>query len=233
MPSLIRRPEPMPEPELIDREPVADFDEMPGEDRIRSKISAAVRNRKVATGEMAPEHDPSLPLTKGRGRGPDPLILNSGPIGDLPPEPPVTSAELPPEPVLSAQPAPEWQEPLHQDFAPEPDSEDAPMPEPIPPARPAMKIPVAEPRKPVVAQPVRRTRRPRAGRRPRRNLRCHSRISTRISNCRRWVFCPTRPAFNVITSAIEALEENARMLENVLDDYGVKGEIVSVAPARS
>ncbi len=30
--------------------------------------------------------------------------------------------------------------------------------------------------------------------------------------------------------AEEALEENARMLENVLDDYGVKGEIVSVRP---
>ena len=28
----------------------------------------------------------------------------------------------------------------------------------------------------------------------------------------------------------EALEENARMLEAVLDDYGVKGEIVSVRP---
>jgi S-DNA-T family DNA segregation ATPase FtsK/SpoIIIE len=28
----------------------------------------------------------------------------------------------------------------------------------------------------------------------------------------------------------EALEENARMLENVLDDYGVKGEITSVSP---
>lgn len=28
----------------------------------------------------------------------------------------------------------------------------------------------------------------------------------------------------------QALEENARMLENVLDDYGVKGEIVSVSP---
>jgi S-DNA-T family DNA segregation ATPase FtsK/SpoIIIE len=28
----------------------------------------------------------------------------------------------------------------------------------------------------------------------------------------------------------EALEENARMLENVLDDYGVKGEIVAVRP---
>jgi S-DNA-T family DNA segregation ATPase FtsK/SpoIIIE len=28
----------------------------------------------------------------------------------------------------------------------------------------------------------------------------------------------------------EALEEHARMLESVLDDYGIKGEIVSVRP---
>ncbi len=32
------------------------------------------------------------------------------------------------------------------------------------------------------------------------------------------------------TLSTEALEENARMLETVLDDYGVKGEIVSVRP---
>tara|TARA_B110000908_G_scaffold22108_1_gene24996 strand:+ start:600 stop:3341 length:2742 start_codon:yes stop_codon:yes gene_type:complete len=48
-----------------------------------------------------------------------------------------------------------------------------------------------------------------------------------------------RPALNLLESpktivrqqlSDEALEENARMLENVLDDYGVKGEIVSVRP---
>ena len=47
------------------------------------------------------------------------------------------------------------------------------------------------------------------------------------------------PALNLLTSpdtvqrhvlSDEALEENARMLEAVLDDYGVKGEIVSVRP---
>ncbi len=47
------------------------------------------------------------------------------------------------------------------------------------------------------------------------------------------------PPLNLLTSATtverhvlsdEALEENARMLEAVLDDYGVKGEIVSVRP---
>jgi S-DNA-T family DNA segregation ATPase FtsK/SpoIIIE len=47
------------------------------------------------------------------------------------------------------------------------------------------------------------------------------------------------PPLNLLSSAVEvtghqlsdeALEENARMLESVLDDYGVKGEIVSVRP---
>ncbi|GLQ35419.1 hypothetical protein GCM10007939_17020 [Amylibacter marinus] len=47
------------------------------------------------------------------------------------------------------------------------------------------------------------------------------------------------PALNLLASpssvvrhqlSDEALEENARMLENVLDDYGVKGEIISVRP---
>jgi DNA segregation ATPase FtsK/SpoIIIE, S-DNA-T family len=47
------------------------------------------------------------------------------------------------------------------------------------------------------------------------------------------------PPLNLLSNPVEivrhhlsdvALEENARMLENVLDDYGVKGEIVSVSP---
>ena len=47
------------------------------------------------------------------------------------------------------------------------------------------------------------------------------------------------PPLNLLTNPVhiqrhslsdEALEENARMLENVLDDYGVKGDIVSVRP---
>jgi S-DNA-T family DNA segregation ATPase FtsK/SpoIIIE len=38
------------------------------------------------------------------------------------------------------------------------------------------------------------------------------------------------PAVPRTQLSTESLEENARMLENVLDDYGVKGEIVSVRP---
>ena len=39
---------------------------------------------------------------------------------------------------------------------------------------------------------------------------------------------PTSISRHVLSD--EALEENARLLESVLDDYGVKGEIVSVRP---
>ncbi|WP_282120311.1 DNA translocase FtsK [Ruegeria atlantica] len=235
MPSLIRRADPMPEPELVAREPVAGFDEMPGEDRIKSKISAAVRNRKVAAGEVVPEVDPTLPLTKGRGRGPDPLILNARGGEELPPEPPMTLDGLPPEPMLTAEPEPEWhQEPLHHDFAPEPVFEDeavfedAPEPEPAP--LPAMKIPVAEPRKPVVAQPVRRT--PAPSRRAQAEAQPGLSFEDRHSDFE-------LPPLSLLSNpssiqrhhlSDEALEENARMLENVLDDYGVKGEITSVRP---
>ena len=107
MPGLIRRPEAMPdtmpEPELVEQVSVAMPDGAPGDDRIRAKIASVVRSRQQA--HMPPPPDPDLPLTKGRGRRPDPLVLNAtGPTGELPPEPPLTStqAQLPPEPPLMA-----------------------------------------------------------------------------------------------------------------------------------
>ncbi|UUV05626.1 DNA translocase FtsK [Ruegeria sp. YS9] len=243
MPSLIRRPDPMPEPELVDPEPIAGFDEMPGEDRIRSKISAAVRNRKVATGEVTPEPDPNLPLTKGRGRRPGPLILNTSQPDGLPMEPPVTAAGLPPEPLVTAGDKPESQDsalvenapvPMQTPYAPELDEGDAEVFEDVEQAvrqpRPAMKIPVAEPRKPVVAQPIRRT--PQPSRRAQAEAQPALSFEERHSDFE-------LPPLGLLSNPAsiqrhhlsdEALEENARMLENVLDDYGVKGEIVSVRP---
>ncbi|WP_209504970.1 MULTISPECIES: DNA translocase FtsK [unclassified Ruegeria] len=243
MPSLIRRPDPMPEPELVDPEPIAGFDDMPGEDRIRSKISAAVRNRKVAVGEMTPEPDPNLPLTKGRGRGPDPLILNQHTSSELPPEPPMTAYGLRPEPQVSAGDTPEAQEPAvfgyeagteQYEYASELDIDDESVFEDVtdaaPQQRPAMKIPVAEPRKPVVAQPVRRT--PLPSRRAQAEAQPALSFEERHSDFE-------LPPLGLLSNPAsiqrhhlsdEALEENARMLENVLDDYGVKGEIVSVRP---
>ncbi len=239
MPSLIRRPDPMPEPELIEQVAVEGYYDMPKEDRIRSKISAAVRNRKVAQGEITPEPDPNLPLTKGRGRGPDPLILNSGQAG-LPPEPPVTAAGLPPEPPMSADHAAQWDDDYQDDsrhaqgYDAEDDFDDDSVfedaIEPAPVQRQAVKIPVAEPRKPVVAQPVRRT--PPPSRRAQAEAQPTLSFEDRHSDFE-------LPPLGLLSNPAsiqrhhlsdEALEENARMLENVLDDYGVKGEIVSVRP---
>jgi S-DNA-T family DNA segregation ATPase FtsK/SpoIIIE len=92
-----------------------------------------------------------------------------------------------------------------------------------------MSIPVPEPRK-VVQQPIRRAVQPSA--------RAKAEAQPSLS------FEDKRPAFELPPLSLlesaddvqhqhlsdEALEENARMLENVLDDYGVKGEIVSVRP---
>ncbi|MFY0623132.1 MAG: DNA translocase FtsK 4TM domain-containing protein [Pelagimonas sp.] len=102
MPSLIRRPEPMPEPELVDHFVDHDVD-APEDDRIRAKIADAVKTRRRASPVAArPMEDPNKPLTKGRGHGPAPLIFK--PKSDLPAEPPLTSglSDLPPAPSLTA-----------------------------------------------------------------------------------------------------------------------------------
>ncbi|WP_339769417.1 DNA translocase FtsK 4TM domain-containing protein [uncultured Pseudosulfitobacter sp.] len=90
-------------------------------------------------------------------------------------------------------------------------------------------IPVAEPRK-VVQQPVRKVVQP--------SKQARAEAQPALS------FEDTHPGFELPPLSLlespetvqrlhlsdEALEENARMLESVLDDYGVKGEIVSVRP---
>ena len=110
MPSLMRRSEPevMPEPELI--QPEMDHDvAVPGEDRVKAKIAHAIRaHRPAATPLSVQKPDPTKPLTKGRGFGPQPLVFSPKKLGaaifgtdrtkasetsdsTLPPEPPVTA----------------------------------------------------------------------------------------------------------------------------------------------
>ncbi|MEX0349295.1 MAG: DNA translocase FtsK 4TM domain-containing protein [Paracoccaceae bacterium] len=242
MPSLIRRADPMPEPELVEATPVAQLDEMPGDDRISAKIADAVRIRKEAAGAPPPP-DPTRPLTKGRGRGPDPLVLDRSEPHGLPPEPPLTAGMgLPPEPPsmvapdypagsdLSGEPA----GPLDYDPDDYQPADDAPLealslgtPDPAPTLP---KIPVAEPRKAVVEQPVRKP--PLPSRRAQAEAQPTLAFEEDAGEFE-------LPPLNLLTNpssiqrhhlSDEALEENARMLENVLDDYGVKGEIVSVRP---
>ncbi|WP_289152168.1 DNA translocase FtsK [uncultured Salipiger sp.] len=111
MPSLIKRSEPepedLPEPELYEAE-ILDYDvDEPRQDRIRAKIADVIRARRRDPAEEPAQPafvpDPTKPLTKGRGRGPDPLIYRPAPRA----EPPLTAAHapaagLPPEPPLSA-----------------------------------------------------------------------------------------------------------------------------------
>ena len=161
-------------------------------------------------------------LTKGRGRGPDPLVLDTGHNATLPPEPPLTAAHIPAAPPMSADPL--------ADAILEPDLMEDSLPlETAPAEQDQMTIPTATPRK-VVQQPARKPIQP--------STRAKAEAQPSLQ------FEETRPAYelpplSLLTNPVkierhhlsdEALEENARMLETVLDDYGVKGEIVSVRP---
>ncbi len=206
MPSLIRRSDPEPEPELLERDYQGADPEAPGDERISAKIADIIKSRGHTPTE--PEVDTSdTPLTKGRGRGPDPLILETSTDIRLPPEPPLTAAHVSPEPTQAEFIAP-----------------------PAPEAPVAPRIPVAEPKK-VVQHPPRRAPQP------------SSRALEEAQPALQFEEKPKveyeLPPLNLLTNPVniqrhhlsdDALEENARMLENVLDDYGVKGEIVSVRP---
>ncbi|EIE53130.1 DNA translocase FtsK, partial [Citreicella sp. 357] len=107
---VIKRVDPDPEPEddLFETEAWGEETFEPGEERIRAKIADVIRARRRGGPMPEPSFvaDPSKPLTKGRGRRPEPLICRTGPAGRR--EPPVTAAQvqphLPPEPPLSATP---------------------------------------------------------------------------------------------------------------------------------
>ncbi|MEP1585698.1 MAG: DNA translocase FtsK 4TM domain-containing protein [Tateyamaria sp.] len=227
MPGLIKRadPEPqeMPEMELVESHSVADVGEGPGDERIKNKISDVIKSR-VRGGPVGGSNS-TTPLTKGRGRGPSPLVLNTTPQHGLPPEPPMTAL------AAASIATPTYAAPEEvMDEVIEP-MVTLDVPEPVAPAPvvPAPVIPVAEPRK-VVQQPVRKPVQP--------SVRAQAEAQPKLA------FEDSHPGFELPPLSLletptvvarshlsdEALEENARMLETVLDDYGVKGEIVAVRP---
>ncbi|APE44845.1 cell division protein FtsK [Sulfitobacter alexandrii] len=253
MPGLIKRPEQMPEPELVETWPdVVVEEEEPGSDRIKSKIADVIKNRVRSTKAV---HTPvTAPLTRGRGRGPDPLVLNTAPAAHLPPEPPLTGgptvraeppltaaarSAAPVSPAPVAAPAPVAEAPMAQDDdlieddsydyghdGYDADADALPLRQAAPEAP---SIPMAEPRR-VVQQPVRKPVQP--------SKKAQAEAQPTLT------FDDTHPGFELPPLSLlespekverlhlsdEALEENARMLETVLDDYGVKGEIVAVRP---
>ncbi|SFD85176.1 DNA translocase FtsK [Sulfitobacter brevis] len=232
MPALIKRPDVMPEPELVEHYSDVVIDDEPGEERIRNKIADVIKSRvRTSTAVQTPT---TMPLTKGRGRGPDALVLNIPPrrttqaettlTAGARAEPPLTA---PARPVLErgTAAAPSPAEIDASDYF----EEEAVLPLEKATAPEAPVIPVAEPRK-VVHQPVRKVVQ------PSKQARAEAQPAL--------TFEDTHPGYELpplnllenpetvkrLHLSDEALEQNARMLENVLDDYGVKGEIVAVRP---
>ena len=258
MPGLIKRPDAMPERELVEEYHEVVIEEEPDADRIKTKISDVIRNRvRSSTAVHVPA---TAPLTKGRGRGPDPLLLNT-----MRAEPPLTmgttnAQQILSEPRLTAPQATPLTArravptapavPVYADAAPiesydtqadhpyyadevnifvEPETVEEMHAEVPKPVVAAPHIPVPEPKRvvmPMMRKPVPQSKQARAEAEPVLS------------------FGDSRPGFelpplNLLESpedaprlhlSDEALEENARMLETVLDDYGVKGEIVAVRP---
>ncbi|MCI2400193.1 DNA translocase FtsK [Aliiroseovarius subalbicans] len=206
--ALMKR-QPDPEPELVEQ-PVfsGELPEGAGEeDRIKAKIAQALKHRARAVPTMtASRAEPAMT----RRRGPDPMILNTA----IPPQPvleePNIFAEDPVEDELVIEPV-EYAAPAAQVFTPSPK-----------PAVPESKRVVQHAPRKAVAQSTK--------------AKAEAQPSLKFDDNRAEY---ELPPLNLLTNPVaierhhlsdDALEENARMLEVVLDDYGVKGEIVSVRP---
>jgi S-DNA-T family DNA segregation ATPase FtsK/SpoIIIE len=240
-----REPEPSLTPELPSREP-ADADSVapPDEDRIRARIADVIKSRvrrPNVVAEAASRRRGTLPASA--------TALAAAPAAGSAPrvEPPLTAARRV-EPPLRARgpataPAQVTPRPADAHVAPAIEHEDeddnifleddAPAPAPIPQRAAAPALPQTELQRRVMQRALQRKATPskqaQADAQP--SLPLQAQVGAEA------VYEP--PSLSLLANpdmierhhlSDEALEENARMLENVLDDYGVKGEIVSVRP---
>ncbi|WP_343116235.1 DNA translocase FtsK [Ostreiculturibacter nitratireducens] len=229
MPSLMRRtadpdPEFYLEPELIERTaPRSAYEaEAPSAERIRARIADAVKSRSEAS---APRPLPGAlraepPLTAARAASAGP---NLAPMA-APAAAPAPQRDTP-EP-LSAKPLFETEDDYEDLAYADLDVEDDEM-EPDYAYAPAAP---AAPRR-VVQHSSKKTLA------PSRQAQAEAQPRLKFDEPKAAEY--EAPPLSLLTNPVtiqrhqlsdEALEENARMLESVLDDYGVKGEIVSVRP---
>ncbi len=201
MPSLMKRQR-APEPELI--EPALAPDVEAGEfgpERVKARIADAIKSRaKMMPSLTAGRAEPQV---SRRDRGPQPLVLNV--------EPPVVAPGF--GAVSSTAPGP---------MMFEPSVNAAPVVQSVVAAKTAIKSVVQHaPRK---ASP--------ASKQAIAEAQPALQFEDKLSNYE-------HPPLSLLENEVviqrshlsdDALAENARMLENVLDDYGVKGDIVSVRP---
>ena len=227
---LRRKAQPDPEPELIELEQGWNPD-MPQEDRIKARISDVIRTR-VQRSPDFPVAPPPLPPA---ARVEPPVMRPKGPV--------TLMADTRPQPRPAPAPAPQWQAEVEED------GEDLPvnmstedrswddeveddldrldeLEDDLPPARPMAFTPD---RKGVVQHAVKKPA-------PSRQAMAESQPALRFDEAASQYELPPLSLLASPTTiqrsqlSDEALEENARMLESVLDDYGVKGEITAVRP---
>ncbi len=207
IPGLIKRAPVVEKSQAAPPTPEDEYRELDADDRIKAKISNVIKSR-VRQPAMASPLRPEPPVVR-HPRGPKPMLLDSD--GQAAPELPRT---LPPH--VDA-PAPF----VDLDATPE----DAEPPRVIE----CRAGPQDEPRG-VVQHSLRRAPA------PSRKAREEAQPKLQFEEPK---IAYELPPLALLTSPAEvtrhhlsddALEQNARMLESVLDDYGVKGEIVSVRP---
>ncbi|WP_373355225.1 DNA translocase FtsK [Pseudoroseicyclus sp. CXY001] len=219
LPGFGRRAQAEPEP-VYEEEIPEDLDP---EDRIRARIAGAIRARRAAA---TPAPAPARPE---RPKGPRPLILNQTPgTGGPRTEPPLMAggraAQAAQPLVLAADDEMVLEEDWAEEWAPEDEMPATPqvLPQGLPQPEPrAKKVVQQAPRKP--AAPSTRAR---AEAQP--GLPLEDRYADYDYPPLNLLRDPGTVRRHHLSS--EALEENARMLESVLDDYGVKGEITAVKP---
>jgi S-DNA-T family DNA segregation ATPase FtsK/SpoIIIE len=228
LPALIRR-EADPEPELIEPPLRAEFTP-PTEDRIKARISSVIRSRSA-------EPDPTLsPITAAIQRR-EPSLTAARTAKPLTRQPLI--ADTRPQPAPLRHPA----EPPVTKTAAIHDDEDLPIatpwdddlasedePAPIPAVNRQPLVADRRPAAPLVQASIKRpvpSRQAIAEAQPRLKLDEKSASGYELPPLG-LLASPSTVQRNQLST--EALEENARMLESVLDDYGVRGEITSVRP---
>ena len=225
--SRLRR-QAVPEPELVEPEATHWDASMPSEDRIRARISDVIRSRV----QRVPDPMASAPILRAeppvmRTRGPAPLMADTRPLPRV--TPPVSAAL----PVLADDhelPNNIFAEDSGWDQAdPGADFDDDVLDD-LPDLAPAPRLSgFASDRRGVVQHAVKRPA-------PSRRALAETQPGLRFEDA-----APAYelPPLNLLSAPVaiqrtqlsdEALEENARMLESVRDDYGVKGEITAVRP---
>ncbi len=236
VPSLLARSAEADEHDFAVEEPAQSSVE---QERIRARISDVIRDR-MRRGPPPPVETPqrrmaALPVGAG--------ILAAGAAGAaaagqpvIRAEPPLTAAHRvePPLVARNTAPAPEPMDDVDDNMFIDDDHDPSELIAPAPlPRGPAPALPQTELQRRVMQRAL--TRKPT----PSKQAMADAQPSLPLQAKADATYEPPSLALleNPDTVQIqrphlsdEALEENARMLESVLDDYGVKGEIVSVRP---